>query len=119
VSVRHIVICRTKKKVKTDTAQMRLPFTTVGILLTCSCACTPQIPKVQFDARPVQIREGKQDRALLKLARKKIHHHVSDLAVFAILSVQKSVTFRFHLHLHSRLRNAVIKSSKMLRCRDS
>ena len=37
-----------------------------------------QYPVAKFDARPSKIREGKQDRSLLKLARKKILRHVQD-----------------------------------------
>jgi len=36
---------------------------------------------INFDSRPVKIRKGKEDRSLLKLARKKIQKHVADLAV--------------------------------------
>ena len=36
---------------------------------------------INFDSRPVKIRKGKEDRSLLKLARKKIQTHVADLAV--------------------------------------
>lgn len=44
-----------------------------------------QIPTVKLDSRPVKIRKGKEDRSLLKLARKKIQKHVGDLAVRATL----------------------------------
>ena len=50
---------------------------------------SPQFPVLQMDARPVQIREGKQDRALLKLARKKIHQRVLELAVSVVRIVPK------------------------------
>jgi len=40
-----------------------------------------QHPVVTLDARPCNIRDGKQERSVLKLARKKVHKHVADLAV--------------------------------------
>ena len=40
----------------------------------------PQIPVVKLDARPAVVRQGKDLRALLKLARKKVHHHVTNAA---------------------------------------
>ena len=50
-----------------------------------------QIPIVKFDARSGKIREGKEDRALLKLARKKIHRYVTEMAVSYVCVCEREI----------------------------
>eukprot|EP00802_Teleaulax_amphioxeia_P015949 Tamp_16051.p2 GENE.Tamp_16051~~Tamp_16051.p2 ORF type:complete len:185 (+),score=48.63 Tamp_16051:936-1490(+) len=58
----------------------KTPSADVTINLVKQTGFEDRFPVVQMDARPAEIRAGKQDRALLKLARKKIHHRVLELA---------------------------------------